>query len=140
MGVRCSLLVKVRGGWCGTLILQSVLAVLGKASSVANVERLDLKIVDPEQSLVRKRKNREDTEQSEESDDESRTIEAKLIMKLVCKHGTSKTGKVSWRSPCRRDQEALVASRVVSVSPGRGRSRLDAVFLLSLCQIASGYH
>jgi len=119
-GVKCQLLVKVRlsssclpvGRFCSRstgmlarirrirttkLIQQSVLAVLGKPSSIASVERLDLIIVDPDSSL-RKRKRREksrsetttprDEDDYEHSEDEAvGGIEAKLIMKLVCKHG-----------------------------------------------------
>lgn len=72
-----------------------MLSVLGKASSVGNVERVDLTIVDPESSLRNNRRKSEsstlrDEEEYEESEgEEVRGIEAKLIMKLVCKHGTS---------------------------------------------------
>jgi len=64
-----------------------------------NVERLDLTIIDPEQSLRPKRNNRQSsglTNQDEQDeadyqeimgDDVNSGIEAKLIMKLVCKHG-----------------------------------------------------
>lgn len=70
--------------------VQSVLAVLGKATSVANVERLDLTIVDPERSLRRKRKRESDTSDEEEEieDELQQGLAAKLVMKLVCKHGT----------------------------------------------------
>jgi hypothetical protein len=77
----------------GELTSQSALSVLGKASPSSNVERVDLKIHDPDNSLRSKRKrNRaihdEDTTGDEGSDDElSRGIEAYLVMKLVCKHG-----------------------------------------------------
>ena len=72
---------------------QSALSVLGKASPSSNVERVDLKIHDPDNSLRSKRKrnraiNDGDTTGDEGSDDEiSRGIEAYLVMKLVCKHG-----------------------------------------------------
>lgn len=75
------------------------MAVLGKTSAAGNVERVDLKIHDPDHSLGgrRKRRGRRDTTESngrttdeEESEDEvGSTIESMLIMKLVCKHGTS---------------------------------------------------
>lgn len=93
-GVKCQLLVKVRSHLgAKKLTQQSVLAVLGKASSVANVERLDLTIIDPEKSLGRKRKRDEsdvldDSEYNDDSEDELQEgIAAKLVMKLVCKHG-----------------------------------------------------
>ena len=84
----------------GTLTpAQSVLAVLGKTGSTANVDRLDLKIVDPDASLTGRRKRKTSStsqlangSQSEddaayEDDPEASGIEAKLIIKLVCKHG-----------------------------------------------------
>ena len=76
---------------------QSALSVLGKASPSSNVERVDLKIHDPDNSLRSKRKrnraiNDGDTTGDEGSDDEiSRGIEAYLVMKLVCKHGKLST-------------------------------------------------
>lgn len=72
---------------------QSALSVLGKALPSSNVERVDLKIHDPDNSLRSKRKRNRiihdgDTTGDEGSDDElSRGIEAYLVMKLVCKHG-----------------------------------------------------
>jgi cell cycle checkpoint control protein RAD9A len=79
------------------LMKQSVLAVLGKASSIASVERLDLTIVDPDSSLRKRRKrdkSRSETATPRDEDDYEHSedeavggIEAKLIMKLVCKHG-----------------------------------------------------
>ena len=77
----------------GELKVQSALSVLGKASPSSNVERVDLKIHDPDNSLRSKRKRNRaihdgDTTGIEGSDDElSRGIEAYLVMKLVCKHG-----------------------------------------------------
>ena len=73
--------------------MQSALSVLGKALPSSNVERVDLKIHDPDNSLRSKRKRNRviqdgDTTGDEGSDDElSRGIEAYLVMKLVCKHG-----------------------------------------------------
>ena len=75
---------------------QSVLAVLGKTSSGNIVERLDLKIIDPDQSLRAKKRrlNKQDTNGQDDADyagsdeDRERGIEAILIMKLVCRHGT----------------------------------------------------
>jgi len=71
--------------------------VLGKASSIATVERLDLTIVDPDSALrkkSRKATSRSETETPREEDEYDHSedeavggIEAKLIMKLVCKHG-----------------------------------------------------
>lgn len=75
------------------LTSQSALSVLGKASPSSNVERVDLKIHDPDNSLRSKRKRNRaihdgDTTGDEGSEDElSRGIEAYLVMKLVCKHG-----------------------------------------------------
>ncbi|ORX37984.1 Rad9-domain-containing protein [Kockovaella imperatae] len=109
-GVTCQLLVKVSAedGLCSTRaadrILQSVLAVLGKSGSMINVDRVDLKIVDPDQSLhVRKRQRsrstasrengtqtQDDADYEDEEEAEAGAIEAKLIMKLVCKHGVTK--------------------------------------------------
>lgn len=80
------------------LNVQSLLAVLGKTSSTGNVERVDLKIHDPDHALGgRRRRRRRDDDESdghgsadEESEDDVVTgIESLLIMKLVCKHGTS---------------------------------------------------
>ena len=71
--------------------------MLGKASSIATVERLDLTIVDPDSALrkkSRKATSRSETETPREEDEYDHSedeavggIEAKLIMKLVCKHG-----------------------------------------------------
>ena len=81
--------------------LQSVLAVLGKPGATVNVDRLDLTIVDPEQSLSRTRRktistpsqanpSAEDDDEYEGTEDvELGGIEAKLIIKLVCRHGRS---------------------------------------------------
>ncbi|WVQ96212.1 hypothetical protein IAU59_003316 [Kwoniella sp. CBS 9459] len=105
-GVKCRLLVK------------SVLAVLGKTSQITTVNRVDLRIVDPsddlrppqhqkkgargrrEGSATRSHHAGDDELQDErrfgneddweESDDAKVGIEAKLIMRLVCKHGVTK--------------------------------------------------
>ncbi|WWD20083.1 hypothetical protein CI109_104557 [Kwoniella shandongensis] len=100
-GVKCRLLVK------------SVLSVLGKTSQITTVNRVDLRIIDPSDDLrpTKRRKgastsvtNPDDTraergstqrrigdEDDYESDDDARVgIEAKLIMRLVCKHGVTK--------------------------------------------------
>lgn len=64
------------------------------------MERVDLKIHDPDHSLggKRRRRGRKDTTESngrttdeDESEEEEvgNSIESILIMKLVCKHGTS---------------------------------------------------
>lgn len=64
---------------------------------MATVERLDLTIVDPDSSLRKRRKrekSRSETTTPQDEDDYDHSedeavggIEAKLIMKLVCKHG-----------------------------------------------------
>ncbi|ORY34976.1 Rad9-domain-containing protein [Naematelia encephala] len=86
-GVKCRLLVK------------SVLAVLGKASSVNNVDRIDLKIYDPDEQLHEKRRRRRSTKDHDGTGDEQEESEEEqeeqgrgsiLIMKLVCKHGVTK--------------------------------------------------
>ncbi|WVF68677.1 hypothetical protein IAT40_003449 [Kwoniella sp. CBS 6097] len=107
-GVKCRLLVK------------SVLAVLGKTSQITTVNRVDLRIIDPSDDLRppqhQKKGGRGRREMSttgshagddggersederrfgdeddwEESDDARVGIEAKLIMRLVCKHGVTK--------------------------------------------------
>jgi hypothetical protein len=61
---------------------------------VNNVERLDLKIHDPEDSLRPKKRLRsgsstENGTTEAGSEDDVTGIEAILIMKLVCKHGES---------------------------------------------------
>ena len=61
----------------------------------SNVERLDMTIYDPHESLRSKRKSTgssngtsREVHVDEDSEDEAVTgIEAKLIMKLVCRHG-----------------------------------------------------
>jgi hypothetical protein len=76
---------------------------LGKASPSGNVERVDLKIHDPDNSLRSRRKRRRgesdadgSTTNEEASDDEMpHGIEAYLVMKLVCKHGESAEGDSS---------------------------------------------
>ncbi|KAK8849459.1 hypothetical protein IAR55_004792 [Kwoniella newhampshirensis] len=98
-GVKCRLLVK------------SVLSVLGKTSQITTVNRVDLRIIDPSGDLrpTKRRKgtsasasNANDLERGstqrrigdeddyESSDDARVGIEAKLIMRLVCKHGVTK--------------------------------------------------
>ncbi|WRT69439.1 uncharacterized protein IL334_006425 [Kwoniella shivajii] len=103
-GVKCRLLVK------------SVLVVLGKQAQINTVNRLDLKIIDPSNDLHppqhRKRGERNTTisstagsqnghkenahrvhgDEDDYSDDEDARmgIEAKLIVRLVCKHGVTK--------------------------------------------------
>lgn len=74
------------------------MAVLGKTSAAGNVERVDLKIHDPDHSLGggrRRRRGRRETTESggatdedESEDDVGNSIESILVMKLVCKHGT----------------------------------------------------
>ncbi|KAL1408287.1 hypothetical protein Q8F55_005093 [Vanrija albida] len=73
-GVKCQLYVK------------SILGVLGKASAVKEVERLDLKIHDPEGGL------RAAADDDEEDDDDVRTAQrsAQLELKLVYRHGITK--------------------------------------------------
>jgi hypothetical protein len=94
--VKCQLLVKVSFSLLKLRVIanrQSALSVLGKALPSSNVERVDLRIHDPDNSLRSKRKRDRiihdgDTTGDEGSDDElSRGIEAYLVMKLVCKHG-----------------------------------------------------
>ncbi|EIW71745.1 hypothetical protein TREMEDRAFT_60659 [Tremella mesenterica DSM 1558] len=79
-GIQCQLLVK------------SMLAGIGKPASLANVERLDLKIVDNDQVLYKKapRDPGAGEEEDESDDDLAKSIEAVLVMKLVCDYGITK--------------------------------------------------
>jgi hypothetical protein len=98
------------------LKVQSALSVLGKASPSSNVERVDLKIHDPDNSLRSKRKRNRpihdgDTTGDEGSDDElSRGIEAYLVMKLVCKHGKLSSSYLRTKLMMRCYQASLATS------------------------------
>ena len=68
--------------------------MLGKATSAAMVERIDLKIIDNENALRKKRKRQRsethtprEEDEYQQSDDDAGGIEAKLQIKLVCRHG-----------------------------------------------------
>ncbi|KAL7424963.1 hypothetical protein Q5752_000650 [Cryptotrichosporon argae] len=76
-GVKCKLLVK------------SVLNVLGKASSLNAVDRLDLRIVDPAEEL-RKATQRRGEEEHIDDDDVRTSRGARLQIKLLYKHGIIK--------------------------------------------------
>jgi hypothetical protein len=99
------------------LKVQSALSVLGKASPSSNVERVDLKIHDPDNSLRSKRKRNRamhdgDTTGDEGSDDElSRGIEAYLVMKLVCKHGKLSSSYLRTELMMRCNQAPFTTSR-----------------------------
>lgn len=71
---------------------QSLLGVLGKTSSLGNVDRLDMKFVDPDASLLARMTSQhpqdEDGEELEYAPrDEAQSRTAMLVVKLVCKHG-----------------------------------------------------
>lgn len=119
-----------------------------------NVERLDLTIIDPEQSLRPKRNNRQSsglTNQDEQDeadyqeimgDDVNSGIEAKLIMKLVCKHGklacTSSWFEHSlWR--LRSNEETLPTLSLIRVSPSRSRPKFHSFIVHSISSSAQGY-
>ena len=124
-----------------------MLAVLGKASSIANVDRVDLTIIDSEHALTSKKAATEngstditggDEEEYEDgyaAEAELRGIEAKLIMKLVCKYGAliSPTSAYVIVLTCNRSyEEALIASRDIRLPTCRGRSRLHPFVLQGL--------
>lgn len=97
-GVKCQLYVKV-GGAGGDVggSRKSMLGVLGKASSVNAVERVDLKIIDPEGGLNAHAVKREETEDDDDDDDagseddvRSMHRTAHLEVKLVYRHGITK--------------------------------------------------
>jgi hypothetical protein len=83
--------------------LQSVLSVLGRGTLPQNVDRLDLKIVDAGVALRgggrsaghkvaaggkgKGRAARRDVQGTAENDEDDGGREAKLVIKLVCKHG-----------------------------------------------------
>jgi hypothetical protein len=72
---------------------QSVLSVIGKASSASNVERLDFKIINPQPVLAGRHKSRgaNGTSSLEIEDEEAEEVDTgittKLEIKIVCKHG-----------------------------------------------------
>lgn len=63
---------------------QSVLSVLGKASSVNTVDRVDLKIIDPDGGL--RATTQRDEEEEEEDDIRVAERSAQLEMKLLYHH------------------------------------------------------
>jgi hypothetical protein len=66
---------------------QSVLAVLGKASSLGIVDRLDLKIIDPSARLQARRRPELNTGDEESDDERPEGRETILVLRMVCKHG-----------------------------------------------------
>lgn len=108
-GVQCQLLVKVSSFLQsaigpGRADRKAVLAVLGKASAVNAIERLDLKIHDPTESLRVARRD-DSTEASgssttngsrssingtDDTEEEGMPVggrQSQLVLRLLCKHG-----------------------------------------------------
>jgi hypothetical protein len=69
--------------------LQSVLSVLSRSTTSQNILRLDMEIQDPSRGLQGKKnvqnRLRDDGQSSE--DEHATSREARLILKLICKHG-----------------------------------------------------
>lgn len=106
-GVKAKLYIKVSVIYKGCLsaekckrltdwlyIMQSVLSVLGKGTLSQNVESLELQIKDPGTSLRKRRRKKEssqriirDGDQDSDEEENSESLQARLILKLVCKHG-----------------------------------------------------
>ncbi len=100
--VCCKLLVKVRGRRCGIECLrtsprlQSVISVLGRGTQAQSVNRIDLKIIDNEDDLDEdgqgrqrngKRRGAYRAGRDAVGDDGDGDRSAKLVIKLICKHG-----------------------------------------------------
>lgn len=67
-----------------------MLSILGRSTLSQNIERLDLRIEDPSQGLRQTQRGQGrlvDNDEESEDDVRSTSREARLVLKLICKHG-----------------------------------------------------